>query len=113
LPKFGKLAIEIARNRKLLGVTMARRGAQSMPKHSKKLLLLAALCWVVPVSAHQPPVGSTQLKDLPTCPLARAKILAEAKLPKSKARTTTVIFVSRNDAIGEGPMFGSSRAFQP
>ena len=84
-----------------------------MPKHSKKLLLLAALCWVVPVSAHQSPVASRELKDLPTCPLARAKVLAEAKAAKSKARTTAVIFVSRNDAIGEGPVFGSSRAFQP
>ena len=84
-----------------------------MPKHSKKLLLLAALCWVVPVSAHQPAVASRQAKDPAGCPLERAKRLAEAKAAQSKAKTATVIFVSRNDAIGEGPMFGSSPAFQP
>jgi hypothetical protein len=40
-------------------------------------------------------------------------LLAETKASQPKARTTTVIFVSRNDAIGEGPRFGASRAFQP
>ena len=85
-----------------------------MPKHSKKLLLLAALCWVVPASASQPPLASKQLKEWPSCPIARAKLIAEAKAAESKGKTTrTVIFVSRNDAIGEGPMFGASRAFQP
>ena len=85
-----------------------------MPKHSKKLLLLAALCWVVPASASQLPLSSKQLKGWPSCPIARAKMIAEAKAAHSKGSTTrTVIFVSRNDAIGEGPMFGSSRAFQP
>ena len=84
-----------------------------MPKHSKKLLLLAALCWVVPASASQPPLASKPLKEWPSCPIARAKMIAEAKAAQSRAKTTTVIFVSRNDAVGEGPMFGASRAFQP
>lgn len=85
-----------------------------MPKHSKKLLLLAALCWVVPASASQPTLSSKQLKEWPSCPIARAKMMAEAKAAQSKGKATrTVIFVSRNDAIGDGPMFGSSRAFQP
>jgi hypothetical protein len=84
-----------------------------MPKHTRKLLLVAALCWVVPASASQLPVVAGQLKEWPGCPLARAKLLAQTKASQSKARTTTVIFVSRDDAIGEGPRFGASRAFQP
>ncbi len=84
-----------------------------MPTHTRKLLLLAALCWVVPASASQLPVAAGQLKEWPSCPIARAKLLAETKASPSRARTTTVIFVSRSDAIGEGPRFGASRAFQP
>lgn len=78
-----------------------------MPKHSKPLLLLGALCWFVPASASQVFVDSD---ELPGCPVARARVLAEAK---AEAGTTTLIFVSRQDAFGEGPMFGPSRAFQP
>ncbi len=84
-----------------------------MPKHAKKLLLLGALCWVVPASASQLSIASSQLKDLPACPIARAKMLAEARAAQSKGRTATVIFVARSDSIGEGRMFGTSRAFQP
>jgi len=85
-----------------------------MPQHSRKLLLLLALCWVVPASASQLPAAYKQLKEWPGCPVARAKMIAEAKAAQSKSKATrTVIFVARNDAIGEGPMFGASRAFQP
>lgn len=87
-----------------------------MPTHTKKLLLLGALCWFVPASAHQPALASKSQKEWPSCPIARAKMIAEAKAAQSKGKattTTTVIFVSRNDAIGEGPLFGASRAFQP
>jgi hypothetical protein len=58
-------------------------------------------------------MASGQLKEWPSCPIARAKLLAETRSSQSKARTTTVIFVSRSDAISEGPRFGASRAFQP
>jgi hypothetical protein len=84
-----------------------------MPKHTRKLLLLAALCWVVPASASQLPAAAGQLKEWPSCPIARAKLLAETKASQPQARTTTVIFVSRNDSIGEGRRFGASGAFQP
>jgi hypothetical protein len=40
-------------------------------------------------------------------------LLAETRASPSRTRTTTVIFVSRSDSIGEGPRFGASRAFQP
>jgi hypothetical protein len=84
-----------------------------MPTHTRKLLLLAALCWVVPVSAHQPSLSSKQLKEGPSCPIARAKMLAAAQSAPSGAKTKTVIFVSRNDSIREGSIYGASRAFQP
>jgi hypothetical protein len=80
-----------------------------MPKHTRKLLFLAALCWVVPASASQLPLAEGQLKQWPSCPVARAKLLAEPRTSPSRART--VIFVSRSDAMG--PRFGASRAFQP
>lgn len=86
-----------------------------MPKHLRKLLLLAALCWVVPVSAQQRPASfNHQDRDGPACPKARAQALALAQAQAAQSGgATTVIVVRRNDSIGEAPTFGARRAFQP
>jgi hypothetical protein len=64
-----------------------------MLKHSRKMVLLVALCWVVPASAEQQPNGSAG-----DCPYAE-----EAQL----------VVIAGDDGFGEVPVDTRRRAFFP
>lgn len=64
-----------------------------MLKHSRKMLLLIALCWVVPASAEQQPAGSTD-----ECP---------------EARKAQLVVIAGDGGIGEVPLDTRRRAFFP
>ena len=70
-----------------------------MPKHSRKLLLLAALCWVGPLSAQQRPAApEPEQWQSGECPHERSEAIA----------------LSGSDSVGEVSVFDSSRrAFFP
>jgi hypothetical protein len=70
-----------------------------MLKHSRKLLLLAALCWVGPLSAQQhPPASEPARWHSKGCPHERAEAVA----------------LSGSDAVGEVSVFDTNRrAFFP
>lgn len=65
-----------------------------MPKHSRKLLLLVALCWVAPLSAQQRPVAAHKH---PACPHSQANsaIAATDGTPGGGS-----IYVERTRALG-------------
>lgn len=48
-----------------------------MLRHSRNLLLIAALCWVAPLSAQQPSAATMAGWHSPDCPYARAHAKAE------------------------------------
>jgi hypothetical protein len=69
-----------------------------MARHIRNLLMMAALCWVAPVSAQQPP------------PAAREPLLGGG-CPHAQ-RGGEVIVVSE-EALGEAPVSAGFRAFMP
>jgi len=69
-----------------------------MARHIRNLLMLAALCWVAPVSAQQPPPAESEPHLSGGCP--HAKPGAE------------VVIVSEQ-ALGEVPISAGLRAFMP
>ena len=72
-----------------------------MAMHSRKLLLLGALCWVAPLSAQQRPAASEPQPEQwqsKGCSHERGEVIA----------------VSGSDAVGEVSVFDASRrAFFP
>lgn len=68
-----------------------------MTRHIRNLLMMAALCWVAPVSAQQVTAEAEQLKA-GGCPQAM--------------QSGEVIVVSE-EALGEAPTSAGFRAFMP
>ena len=63
-----------------------------MPKHSRKLLLLTALCWVGPASAEYAAVNEDE------CPYSQG--------PQA-------VVISSSTSVGEVPISAAERAYYP
>lgn len=97
LPNSGRLAIENARNAMSFGSIMDAEEPH-MPMHWRKLALVAALCWVAPLSAHQRSDVPDQQRHVGRCPHERAMAAAAPS----------------DTAVGEVPLFNAGRrAFLP
>ena len=68
-----------------------------MPKHTRKLLLLAALCWVVPASASQLPVA--------------ADVLRFSSWPNPPVRSIDVCNIGRRSEITHAALIKLARHF--
>jgi hypothetical protein len=76
-----------------------------MPKPSRKLLVLAALCWVAPVSAQQHPVSGSWQHHRAGCPHARASAWAAAANQSSASPAVVV----GDSPAAEGSLFYIAR----
>ena len=58
-----------------------------MPMHLRKLLVLAAVCWVAPLSAQQRPAAAFA-HDASECPYARAEAREAAAMSAASSSTS-------------------------
>jgi hypothetical protein len=78
----------------------------------RKLLVLATLVWVAPLSAHQGPAAARQ--HSPECPIERARLAAAAAAAaRVKNPAPSVVVVQGTPATGSLLDVGRSSVFLP
>ena len=58
-----------------------------MPKHPRKLLMIAGLCCIIPLSGANAPASAEPIWDSSDCPYARARAAALAEARRQQAES--------------------------